>query len=183
MGKTFRKNKITPKKLTFDELLVFLKSKKYETCIERLINTLDSKTAALIMLDLLNNSKYKAYNLALKNFNVVINDFLAFRDINILEEYKKSLLEERFSSRKTYAWFCEIRLYIIELLIGQKPYCFDLPDRFDDQIGFLTAIDRFDTPEEFTKTYQTTTLNFICKAAEKVWPEQSKGLSILYGKN
>jgi hypothetical protein len=187
---------INNKSITYSEVVDHIKNnfnpsienieqylKKQEIMIGRLLFSLDNKTIYRILINELEKTKAKAYFKTLKDFKIVMEDYFggALLDLveikNRIEDTDKNIIGEKLDS--TLFHFRKLRYQFTDFLISRKIenlyYCVDRLSRLKLETNLNVNYD-----ENLMILYKHNK-DLIFELTCKVFPENSKVLTILYG--
>lgn len=156
--------------------------KTQQTTIQNLISINDSKNIATFLLEKFTNSRFKAFNLAIKKFSNVISAYL-IGEINIesLKDYKDNI--PNHADEHWYQEFSDFRYGLINGLISK-----DKEKSFSECIDILVEAQAskevdmenegyFKYLEQCIKLYKM----YIIDLLQITWPEKGNTVKLLFG--
>ena len=177
--KKFRQPEVKKKEFDFAQAMDLFKDKRSWRVCESILSNMDRFQRAGVLIDLLLNSKYRGFNQAVSKFKILIEDSkVGLAEKNEVQHYLDHLQFE--TGERLLDKLASIREGIIlDILNYNPPACITAFHRIidTDELYYYGESADKELSHQMDKFYKATAVD-LCQI---MWPEQSKGLKVLFG--
>lgn len=179
--KKFRQPEVKKKEFDFSQAMDLFKDKRSYRVCEQVISRMDRFQRAGVLIEMLLNSKYRAFNQTIIKFKTMIEDYkVGLVEKEQLIHYKNNL--QVGTSERLLDQLTDIRERIILDLINYNTpviiealhYVIDVDGQYF--YGSILMDDK-ELEHPMDKLYKPAAVE-LCQI---MWPDQAKGLKVLFG--
>lgn len=148
-----------------------LKEGKCSDALKAVLKDMSRKERIVFAIDYIQNSKFKSYRMAMKNFVAVVGRYLETEELDDVKIYQKNLVDDH--SEYLYSEFVQTRRDLLEDILKN-----DANYTFSAIRNTIIATNEDSSEEQLEDILKGA----AAQAGSQKWKE-AKGLAILYGAN